>query len=333
MLAVASNGKALWYLTRGTGLVTLLLLTLAVALGVAQVNRWSSPRWPRFVTAALHKNVSLLVVAFLAIHIVTSVVDAFAPIHWLDVVVPFTSPYRPVWLGLGAVATDLLIAVTVTSLLRTRIGHRTWRVLHWTTYACWPLAMVHSLGTGTDTRHGWALALYAGCLAVVVGSVWWRLAIGWTPAGARRRAIAAVGSVATPLAIAGFVAIGPLRPGWAARAGTPASLLGRTRSSTAPSTAPSTPFAVPFTATASGTLTQQGPDGAGNETIILNLDLSGGATGVLDVTLRGPALENGGIQMTSSSVTLGPSAQPDQYQGQVSGLSGTQLQLLSLIHI
>ncbi|HEY2429881.1 MAG TPA: ferric reductase-like transmembrane domain-containing protein, partial [Acidimicrobiales bacterium] len=305
VLAVASNGKALWYLTRGTGLVTLILLTLSVALGVAEANRWASPRWPRFVTAALHKNVSLIAVVFLALHIVTSVVDAFAPIHWLDVVIPFTSPYRPVWLGLGAVATDLLIALVVTSVLRTRVGYPAWRVIHWTAYACWPVAVLHSLGTGTDTRRGWALLLYAACFAVVLAAVWWRLASGWSPEAARARAIAAVGSIATPLAIAGFVVVGPLRHGWAARAGTPASLLGSaTAASSTASTSPAAAgsLTVPFAATASGTIDAQGPDSAGNETVTLALTLSGGATGVLHIVLQGPASGSGGVQMASSNV-------------------------------
>ena len=90
-----------------------------------------------FLIAALHKNISLLVVVFLAVHIVTAVADNFVPIGWLDVVVPFHSPYRPVWLGLGAIAFDLLAALVVTSLLRNRLGYRAWRAIHWTSYACW----------------------------------------------------------------------------------------------------------------------------------------------------------------------------------------------------
>ena len=174
MIAAVSNGQALWFMTRATGLVALVLLTASVGLGVAEVTRWSSPRFPRFVTAALHKNISLLVVAFLAVHIITAIADNFAPIGWLDVVVPFHSPYRPLWLGLGAVAVDLLIALIVTSLLRARLGYRSWRAVHWIAYACWPVALLHSLGTGTDTRVRWALLLSLGLLAVVLASVAWR---------------------------------------------------------------------------------------------------------------------------------------------------------------
>src|SRR5579862_445448 len=230
MLALTSTGaKALWYLTRGTGLVALVLLTVSVLLGVLEVKRWSSSRWPRFVTAGLHRNVSLLAVMFLAVHIATAVVDGFAPIGWLDAVIPFRSPYRPLWLGLGAVATDLLIALVLTSLLRGRIGYRAWRAVHWTAYACWPVALVHGLGTGSDTKLGWVLALYLGSLVAVAAAVWWRLAEAWRPTVRRTEVTVAatVASVVLPLAIVAWLLAGPLRPGWSRRAGTPASVLAK----------------------------------------------------------------------------------------------------------
>jgi methionine sulfoxide reductase heme-binding subunit len=173
--AAVTNSKALWYLTRGTGLVALVLLTLSVVLGIVETVRWASPRWPRFVVAALHKNVSLLATALLAVHIATTVIDGFAPIGWLDAVVPFRSPYRSVWLGLGALSVDLMIALVVTSLVRQHIGYRAWRAVHWAAYACWPLAVFHGLGVGTDTRLGWVVLLNLGCLAAVGLAAWWRL--------------------------------------------------------------------------------------------------------------------------------------------------------------
>ena len=151
MLA-ATSSKALWYATRATGMVCLVLLTLSVALGVAEVVRFASPRWPRFVVAAVHRNASLLAVAFLGVHIVTAVADSFAPIRIIDAFVPFVGSYRPIWLGLGTVASDLLLALVITSLLRERIGYPIWRAMHWAAYAAWPVALVHGLGTGSDTR-------------------------------------------------------------------------------------------------------------------------------------------------------------------------------------
>jgi len=335
VVAVASNGKALWYVTRGTGLVAMLLLTGTIALGVLEVNRWSSPRWPRFVTAALHKNVSLLATTFLAVHIVTAVVDSYAPIHWIDLVVPFTSAYRAAWLGLGAVASDLVIALLITSLLRTRIGYATWRVIHWAAYACWPIAVVHGLGTGTDTRQPWALALYGGSMVLVVACVWWRVASRRTVAAAMHRLAAFTASLAVPLIIFVFVLAGPLQPGWAARAGTPKALNARSGGSipsaaSGTGTRASTPSAAgltaPFSAKLSGTLSQSVSSGTGEAIVTIDGTLTGGATGAIQIVLQGRHLAGGGVDMRSSAVSLGPAAHPSEYTGSVIALYGSRLQ-------
>jgi hypothetical protein len=331
VILTATRTQALWYLTRGTGLVSLVLLTISVVLGVTETVRWANARWPRFVTAALHKNVSLLVVAFLGIHIVTAVVDSFAPISWLDVVIPFTSKYRPVWLGLGALAFDLLLALTVTSLVRQRLGYAAWRAVHWTAYACWPLALVHGLGTGTDTPAGWVVVLNLACLAAVVAAVWWRVAVSADHVG--RRALAGVASVVVPVGVLAWTWVGPLRSGWSRRAGTPAALLaggptagqGDTRAAAVSASAPTATLPVSFTADLRGSTTQRGPDSAGTTTITIDAQLSGGATGALHLVLEGQALDTGGIQMRQSKATLGPAAQPSLYQGRISSLAGNHL--------
>lgn len=178
MTPVLASTPALWYLARGSGIVSLGLLTLAVMLGITTAARWATNTWPRFVVAGLHRNVSLLAVVFLALHITTVVVDGYVPIRWLDAVVPFGSAYHPVWLGLGAIALDLFAAVVVTSLLRFRLGLRVWRAVHWAAYACWPLAVAHGLGVGSDTRQRWMLALDVLAIVAVAAAVCWRLAVG-----------------------------------------------------------------------------------------------------------------------------------------------------------
>jgi sulfoxide reductase heme-binding subunit YedZ len=225
----------LWYATRGTGVVALLLLTGTVVLGIAGTARFEAPRWPRIMTAGLHRHLSLLAVAFVAVHVVTTVLDPFAPIGWIAAVVPFTSSYRPLWLGLGAVAFDLLLAVLVTSLLRARLGYRSWRAAHWLSYACWPVALWHGLGTGTDSRQVLMLALDAGCVAAAGCAVGWRISL--LPSGRGRLAACSAG-LALALATVMFAALGPLQPGWARRAGTPPALLtGATRTAGATGTA------------------------------------------------------------------------------------------------
>src|SRR5262245_46384001 len=155
----------MWYLTRGSGVVTLLLLTLSLCLGIAGTGRLKTARVPRFGIADLHRNITLLAVTFLGIHIATTVADSYAPIGLRDAFIPFVSGYRPIWLGLGALACDLLIALILTSLLRARLGLGAWRRLHWLAYACWPLALAHALGTGSDPRAGWLQVLAAISLA------------------------------------------------------------------------------------------------------------------------------------------------------------------------
>ncbi len=334
-----THSRALWYLTRGSGLVALVLLTASVVLGILEVKRWASERWPRFMTAALHKNISLLATVFLGIHIATTVVDGFAPIGWLDAVVPFRSPYRPLWLGFGALAVDLLLALVVTSLVRGRIGYRAWKAVHWAAYACWPVAVLHGMGTGSDTRLGFVLLLYFACLAAVVLAAWWRLADAFLAHGSRSPAAAgstpggavaaALASVAVPVALLAFLFAGPLRPGWAQRAGTPASLTtasapaaATAQAATAPPAAASA-FTSTFTDSLAGTVTQS----ADGTTVTIDGALNGPAPGHVHIVLQGQPANGGGIAMRSSSAALGPVDHPTLYQGAVTSLAGSQLGL------
>ena len=182
-MSSALHGPGLWYLTRATGLVTLLLLTLSVLLGMLNAGRFRSERWPRFLTQGLHANVSLLVLAFLALHVGSTVLDTYTSISLAAAFVPLASSYQPYWLSLGTVALDLLVALAVSSLLRGRLGHRAWRRVHWLAYACWPAAVAHGLGIGTDRTATWVVGLTLGCvLAVGVAAAWRVAGIG---AGAR----------------------------------------------------------------------------------------------------------------------------------------------------
>jgi len=213
-----------WYLTRAAGAAALVLLTGSVMLGIADVQRWTTRSVPRFLVDGLHRTVSLLAVAMLAVHILTTVIDGFAPITLTDAVIPFGSAYRPVWLGLGALAFDLLLAVTITSVLRARIGVRVWRATHWAAYACWPLALVHGLGTGSDVQAGWMLWLSLACTAGVTVAVLVRTA-GAAKRGSGVLAAVTAGVLALVIGLAVWLPGGPLASGWAEKAGTPTSLL------------------------------------------------------------------------------------------------------------
>ena len=161
------NGPALWFANRGTGFVLLVLLTISTMLGVLSTSRVSPRLWPRMLSQGLHRNVSLLAVTFLAAHVVTAVVDTFVDIRWWHAFVPFAATYEPLWTGLGAFALDLLIAVTLTSMLRHRMSHLPWRAVHLMAYGAWGLGLVHGLQMGTDAGTAWGAALNYGCILAV----------------------------------------------------------------------------------------------------------------------------------------------------------------------
>lgn len=166
---------ALWYVGRGTGVASLLLLTVVVALGIATRSGRALFGLPRFAVAAVHRSASLTAVIFLLIHVGTLYFDPYAQLHLVDFVVPFAGAYRPFWLGLGTVGLDLIAALVATSLLRHRIGPRLWRGIHWLAYLSWPVALSHALGNGTDNGTWWLRSLAAGCTVAVLAAVGWRL--------------------------------------------------------------------------------------------------------------------------------------------------------------
>jgi sulfoxide reductase heme-binding subunit YedZ len=302
----------------------LVLLTASVVVGVLDSMRVAAPpRWPRFAIDALHRDLSLLVIVLLAAHILTSVLDSFAPIKLTDAVVPLAADYRPLWMGLGALSFDLLIAIVVTSLLRRRLGYSAWRAVHWLAYASWPIAVLHGLGTGSDTKVWWMLALTVLCLGAVLASVMIRLSRAAIERDGLRAPAAAI-AIATSLGLAIFTLAGPLRPGWARRAGTPPRLL----AAAAPAAAQAQTAAArtssslpgPFSATLSGTI-KQTPE-PGGAVVDLALRLGGRARGRLRVRIAGAPLQGGGLSMTGSQVVLSAAGLPSMMQGRIVSLAG-----------
>jgi Ferric reductase like transmembrane component len=317
-----------WYATRATGVVALVLLTLVVALGVVGSLRLRSDRWPRFLVTGLHRNLTLLTLVFLAGHIGTTLLDSFTPIGLRDAFIPFLAAYRSVWLGLGAVALDLLLALTVTSLLRARIGFRAWRSLHWLAYAAWPLALAHGLGTGSDARFGWLQALSLTCVALVAIAVAQRLRTA--AASTARRVLAAAGASVIIVIGAAWYAGGPGAPGWARKAGTPSALLGhapaarlvaerQSAQAVAGLPAPS------FTGRLMGHIASTVDQATGLVRLDIRARTTGGVRGLLWIRLQGAPLDDGGVQMNASGVAFGTRAAPNAYVGKIVGLQGTRL--------
>jgi hypothetical protein len=317
-----NSAKELWYFTRGSGAVALLLLTASVALGVLVSLRSTTKRWPRFAINSLHRNLTLIAIAFVGLHVVTTVADGYAPIGLKDALVPFASPYRPIWLGLGAVALDLLLALVITSLLRHRIGIRLWRGVHWLAYAAWPVALVHSFGTGSDSRTSWLVLLGFGSVFIVVAAVLVRLVVG--SGDARVRAAGLAIAVAAPLAVFLWWHGGPAQKGWASRAGTPANLMAshrRIASGTVLTSAPQPSAPTSFESPLAGSI-RQVPRSDGLLQIVIRLSLTQSPSGQLRIDLRGTPLGDG-VSMTASGVSFVPASTRAVYYGSITGLDGS----------
>jgi methionine sulfoxide reductase heme-binding subunit len=167
--------QVLWFTTRGAGAVSLLMLTASATFGLVTVTRFQAAGWPRFFNHEMHRRVSLLSVAFLAVHVLAAVFDPFTRLGLGAALVPLVSSYRPVPVGLGVIALYLFGALIVTSLLRKHVGHRAWRAIHWTSYVMWPLALLHGITAGTDAFAPWMLAIDAICVTAVAIALAWRI--------------------------------------------------------------------------------------------------------------------------------------------------------------
>lgn len=167
---------AMWYTSRATGVVSLVLMSLVVIIGLMVNRQGRLPGMPGFAVLGLHRYLSLLSITFLAVHIATAVLDTFVNISVAAAVVPFVSAYEPLWLGLGTVAFDLMIAIIITSLLRAHLGRLAWKAVHWLAYAAWPVAVVHSVYSSKDMQRGALLGLALACIAAVLVAMVWRFA-------------------------------------------------------------------------------------------------------------------------------------------------------------
>jgi hypothetical protein len=322
MTLAAGNGTALWYLTRASGVVSLLLLTAGLVLGILGTVRWRSERWPRFAVVSIHRNLTLFAIAFVAIHVLTTIADGYAPVGFKDAVIPFVSKYRALWLGFGAVAFDLLLALVVTSLLRARIGYRAWRAVHWLAYASWPFALVHGLGNGSDARFGWLVIITIVCTGAVGAALALRLLRSPGPVSLR----AGAGALAAVLAILAVVWYrgGPGKVGWAARSGTPSYILRRHSSSSTAQGAVDLSPTLPksFDGQLRGRFAQSS-DNFGDVGVAFGAAVKGRVPAVLRLTLWGTAAGNG-VAMSNSSVTFAPVGLGG-YSGKVVALQGSQV--------
>ncbi len=316
-----------WDTARAGGLISYLLLTASVSLGLILRNRWQSSRWPRLVTNELHGYVSLLALVFIVVHVLAVTVDPFTHFGLAAVLVPFASHYRPIWMGLGIVALYLLLAVWVSTRMRHRIGHRLWRQIHVLAFAVYGAATLHGLGTGSDTRTTWAVALYATSVGLVGTLLAIRL-LAPAGRGVRSRPLAAFAAGVAVLAAAAWSLNGPLAPGWSVRAGgtTARAAIAHPSSRPARGSLASRPPAVvqvPFTARYAGRLTVDPMNEQGRITVRIDGALSGPTKDHLEILIHGIALEDGGVAMEQSLVRMGRTT--PLYRGEITSLRGTRL--------
>ena len=270
-LALVAAPSPIWFFARAAGFVSLLVLTTSVCLGILLTMRVRSRNWPLFLSDELHGYTALLFFVFVALHVVTVLVDPFTRFGLSDVVVPFATAYRRVWMGLGILAFELALAMALSLYIRRWIGYRAWRILHYGSYAIFPMALVHGMATGTDTSSSWGMAIYGACLVAVLVLLVMRLARSTAPVRAPLGAAVALGL----LVLGSWLATGPLRPGWARAAGTPELLSAAAIPSPGASPAPLV-LAKPFTDRVTGTVQAQSDDGG-------QLQASGRATGEVDL--------------------------------------------------
>jgi methionine sulfoxide reductase heme-binding subunit len=197
-----------WYAARAAGVTAYLLLSGVVVLGLSMAAKKTFARWPRFAVEDVHRFGGLLVGSFVAVHVLTVAIDSWLPFSLQSLVVPFISRYRPLWVGLGIAAAELLLALAVTNHYRRRLPYSYWRRAHYLNFAVWGAATAHGIGSGTDRSAPWALAMFATAVSAVSAVIVWRALrhrVGsWTAPAAVLAAVAA-----TLLVVA--VATGPLR--------------------------------------------------------------------------------------------------------------------------
>jgi len=323
-------GTVTWDIARSGGFTAYILLSLSVILGLALTLHWQAPRWPRLINSEMHNFITLLSLIFTSIHVLAVWLDPFTHFGWSEVLLPFTSHYRPLWMALGIVALYLGLAVGLSTWLRPWIGYSWWRKLHVLTLVTFLLVTIHGIATGSDTRTWWGVAIYGGSILTISSLLWIRLI---NPANKQSRAHPFFAGLTLFIALIGsfLTILGPLQSGWNAFAnnGNGSGGLSSTTTSAVTahqSTQTSSAFTSPFSSQLQGTMTQNGSnqdDSNQNGSVSLQFDLilSQGASGKLQILLQGQAADDGGLAITSSHIALGTNATTALYAGPLINLS------------
>lgn len=333
MLAAASISP-LWYISRSAGYVGLILLALIGVLGIMTAGDIRLARGNKFVTPELHRSLSLLAIVVLAIHVGAAIADKYSFIGFKDVFLPFTATYRPVWIGIGAIAVDLGIAVVITSLLRVKMGYRSWKLIHWASYPIFGLSIIHGLGSGTDSALWFSKFVYLVVGGVFILAIIARL-VSLTNLNLGKQVAFFGMSFAVPVAIVAWAVSGPLASNWPKRAqvGLSQTILTSAQVTSSPSTTPfkatsSTPgplkISSNYTSNWSGSIDQSPSNSQGEIALRLLGMLSGSPGYELSIVLFGIP-SDGGVSMISSLVEIASTSGSVVYKGSVTSLSGTTI--------
>lgn len=333
MLGVVSISP-LWYISRSAGFVGLALLGIIGVLGIITAGNFNFKRGARFIAPEVHRSLSLLAVVVLAIHVSAAVFDKYSHIGLKDAFIPFFAQYRHIWVGLGAIAIDLGVAVVVTSLLRVRMGYKSWKLFHWASYPIFGLSIIHGLGTGSDSSLLFAKVIYLVVGGSLVAAVLIRLFSLKEQIIARRFVLFGT-SFAVPLVIISWAFVGPFTPTWPHRAQgglsqavtTPAGVgvgASAIKGSSAPttSTLPKLQISSGYSSGWSGQLDESPANSQGEIALRLFGPLSKSPGYKLSIVLIGFP-QDGGVSMASSIVEVASNGGSVLYKGTVTSLNGT----------
>ena len=311
-----------WEIARAGGFMAYGLLSASVVIGLVVSLKWRSPRWSRYITTELHRFVTLLALVFTAIHTVMVAIDPFIQFSLPEVLVPFVSHYRTLWIAMGIVSSYFLVAIYLSERVRPFVGYEWWRRFHELSFGAFALALVHGIASGSDTKTPWATAIYGGSVAIVAALV---LVRAFPPTRERSHPIPAAIMIAA-LAVGGLWAwSGPLQPGWNVIANDGHGSGGTAPVAAAASTDPALPSATPtatpgpaqpFADTISGQLLQA-DDGSFQLTATL-------ASSHDRLTLRFPSGDAGRLAIRGATVRL-VAPDGDACTGSIAAARGNEL--------
>lgn len=315
-----------WDIARAGGFVAYGLLTLAIVTGVLHSLKWGGERWPRLVNNEVHTHLTLLALVFTVVHVVAVSLDPFTAFHLNELLLPLVSHYRPLWMAFGIVALYLGIAVGISTWVRPKIGYRAWRYIHFATFASFVFATIHGLGTGSDSKTTWALAIY-GVASLAVGGLTIARLVGSKMSPRLRLA---GGALAAFLLVGGlaWASAGPLHPGWNTVANNGRGSGARVQLGTPTTASKGTPATLqPLAAAFAGSYQVRRGGDDGNVEVLVQASLQNGAAGTFDLMLTGFD-QGGSLAIQSSRVQISEAA-PSQvvYAGQITGSQGSSLVL------